>query len=112
MQGATKTDTWVIYLVGTIHLKLDAHFIACLVLPGSRINQRCILIIGVVFCHHHIQHYTGVGDLQVFTLCCLKLQCIKSLVSCMAMLLGGYCPTIASVQKALHPQCQGCRSVK
>lgn len=80
MQGATEADTWLTYLVGTIHLELDAHFTASLVLPGSRIDQRCILVIGIVFCHHHIEHHTGVGNLQVFTLCRLELQCITTFV--------------------------------
>lgn len=92
------------YLVGAIHLKLNAHFTACLVLPGSRVDQRCILVIGVVLCHHHIEHHTGVGDLQVFTLCCLKLQCITTPVGCTAMLFGGHCASAVSRGYTLHLQ--------
>ena len=61
-------------LVGPIHLKLNAHLVAGLVLASSRIHQGGILVIGVVLCHHDVQHYAGVGDLQIFALRSLKLH--------------------------------------
>ena len=78
MQGATQRSNGNDqqgHLVGSVNLKLNAHLTAGLVLASGRVNQRGILVVGVVLCHHHIQHHTWVGDLQVFPLLCLKLQC-------------------------------------
>ena len=69
-QGSSGTSD----LVGPVHLELNAHLAAGLVLAGGRIHQGSILIIGVVLCHHDIQHHTRVGDLQVFALLGLELH--------------------------------------
>jgi len=61
-------------LVWPVHLELNAHLIAGLVLASGRVHQGGILIIGVVLCHHDVQHHAGVGDLQVFALPSLKLH--------------------------------------
>ena len=61
-------------LVGPIHLKLNAHLVAGLVLASGRVHQGGVLIIGVVLCHHDVQHHAGVGDLQVFALGSLELH--------------------------------------
>ncbi len=61
-------------LVGPIHLKLNAHLVAGLVLASGRVHQGGVLIIGVVLCHHDVQHHAGVGDLQVFALPSLELH--------------------------------------
>ena len=73
-RSGTKAGQLVDYLVGAIHLKLNAHFTAGLVLPGSRVNKSRVLVICVIICHHDVQHHTWVGDLQVLALLGLELQ--------------------------------------
>ena len=62
------------YLVGPIHLELDGHLGAGGVLPGGRVHQVLVLVVGVVSRHHGVQHHAGVADAQAAGPLPLQLQ--------------------------------------
>ena len=62
------------YLVGPVNLKLNAHLTAGGVAASGRIDQSLVLVVGIVVCHHHVQHDAWVRHLQILPLFGLELQ--------------------------------------